>query len=280
MSGPRRSLAVAIGICALIAVFIFGCQRNLLYFPDTTRLAPSQPGVQLIKLRSAPDLELTHLYHPPREPNGPVVVVFHGNGGHAGHRVTKFRDLLDAGFGVFFAEYRGYGGNPGQPDEPGLTADARAVMVYFQSEGVDPGRIVIYGESLGTGLAVKMAAAYPVAGAILEAPYTSIADVAQEHYGFLAVDWLVLDKWDVSTRIADISAPVLVVHGELDRVIPVRFGKQMYELASEPKAALFHPVARHNDLFHYPEVVQRVIAFVREHAPAAANADNPSDTVD
>lgn len=281
MSRPRRSLAAAVGICVVIALFIFGCQRSLLYFPDTAHLDTGQPGVQVVKLRSGPDLEISHLYHPPRAHNGPIVVVFHGNAGHAGHRVAKFRELLNAGFGVFFAEYRGYGGNAGSPDEAGLTADAHAVMAYFQSEGFDPGRIVVYGESLGTGPAIKMAASYPVAGAILEAPYTSIADIAQEHYGFLAVDWLVLDKWDVSTRIADIGAPVLILHGETDRVIPARFGRRMYELASEPKAALFHPIAGHNDLFRYPEVVERVIGFVQEHASVTpADAQRPHGTAD
>ena len=270
MSGLTKPLAAAIGVYVLIALVMFGCQRSFLYLPDKTALEPGQPSVQVVRLLSEPDLELVHLYHPPRTPNGPVVVVFHGNAGHAGYRVPKFRDLLDVGFGVFFAEYRGYGGNPGRPDETGLTADARAVMAYFQSEGVDPGRIVLYGESLGAGVAVKMAAEHPVAGVVLEAPYTSIADVAQAHYWFLPARWLVLDKWDVASRIGMVSAPVLVVQGEADRVIPVRFGKRVFELASEPKAALFHPRAGHNDLFDYPEVVERVIAFVREQVPGTA----------
>jgi len=270
MSGLTRPLAAATGVYVLIALVMFGCQRSFLYFPDNTAPEPGQPGVQVVKLLSEPDLELAHLYHPPRAPNGSVVVVFHGNAGHAGYRVSKFRDLLDAGFGVFFAEYRGYGGNPGQPDEAGLTADASAVMAYFQSEGVDPGRIVLYGESLGAGVAVKMATEHSVAGVVLEAPYTSIADVAQTHYWYLPARWLVLDKWDVADRIGKVSAPVLVVQGEADRVIPVRFGKRVFELASEPKAALFHPRAGHNDLFEYPEVVERVIAFVREQVPGTA----------
>ncbi len=270
MSGFGRPLPARIGICVLIALVMAGCQRSILYLPDNNAPEPGQPGVQVVRLLSEPDLELTHLYHPPGTPNGPVVVLFHGNAGHAGYRVRKFRDLLDVGFGVFFAEYRGYGGNPGQPDEAGLTADAGAVMAYFQSEGVDPGRIVLYGESLGAGVAVKMAAEHPVAGVVLEAPYTSIADVGEVHFWYLPVRLLVLDEWDVADRIGKMNAPVLVVHGEADRVIPIRFGKRVFELASEPKAALFHPRAGHNDLFEYPEVVERVIAFVREQVPGTA----------
>jgi len=267
MSGLARPLAVAIGLYLLIALVMFGCQRSFLYHPDKTALEPGRTGVQLVKLLSEPGLELAHLYRPPGAPNGPVVVVFHGNAGNAGHRVRKFRNLLDADFGVFFAEYRGYGGNPGQPAEAGLTADARAVMDHLETAGVGPGRILLYGESLGTGVAVKMAVEYPVAGVILEAPYTSIADVAQEHYWYLPARWLVLDEWDIAGRIGKVSAPLLVVQGEGDRVIPLRFGKRVFELASEPKAALFHPRAGHNNLFAYPEVFERVIAFVREQVP-------------
>ena len=270
MSRHKRPLATAAGIYVLLALFMFGCQRSFLYFPDETGLEPGQPGVQVVKLRSEADLELAHLYRPPLAPDGPVVVVFHGNAGHAGYRVRKFRDLLEAGFGVFFAEYRGYGGNPGEPDEAGLTADARAIMAYFENEGIDPRRIVLYGESLGTGVAVKMAAEHPVAGLILEAPYTSIADVAQAHYWYLPAHWLVLDRWDSASRIGKVKAPVLVVQGEADRVIPVRFGRQMFELAPEPKSALFQPGAGHNNLFDYPEVVARVIAFVWEQVPGPA----------
>ena len=265
----KRPLA-ALGACLVILLVVTGCQRSLLYFPDNTASVPSRPGLQVITLRSETDLVLAHLYHPPCAPDGPVVALFHGNAGHAGHRVSKFRDLLDAGFGVLFAEYRGYGGNPGRPDESGLTADARSVMAYLQSRGVEPERIVLYGESLGTGLAVKMAAEHPVAGVVLEAPYTSIAEVAQARFWYLPVAWLIADKWELAARIGEVTAPLLVLHGEADRVIPVRFGKRVFALAETPKAALFHPQAGHNDLFDYPEVVQRVIAFVREQVPGAA----------
>ncbi len=129
MSRLTRPVAYAVGIYVLIAASMFGCQRSLLYLPDDRALQPGRSGVEAVTLLSEPDLELTHLYRPPRAPDGPVVVVFHGNAGHAGYRVAKFHALLDAGFGVFFAESRGYGGNPGSPDEAGLTADGRQAGV-------------------------------------------------------------------------------------------------------------------------------------------------------
>ena len=263
MSALRRPHAWRICLYLSILQLLTAC-NGLLYHPDRSPPDLERAEVELVTLVSEPDLALSHLYQPPRQPVGPLVVVFHGNGGHAGHRVDKFRDLRDAGFGLFFVEYRGYGGNPGQPNEARLTADARSVMAYLEAEGVDFARLVLYGESLGTGLAVKMAAEYRVAGLILEAPYTTIIEVGEYHAGILPVDWLIPDKWNLAARLPEVSAPLLVLHGEADQVIPIEFGRRVFALAPEPKAALFHPTADHNDLFAYPQVVARVIAFVRE----------------
>ena len=143
MSGLSRSLAAAIAAYVLIVLVLVGCQRSFLYFPDKTAPEAGQTGVQVVKLLSEPDLELVHLYHPPRALDGPVVVVFHGNAGHAGHRVPKFRALLNAGFGVFFVEYRGYGGLPGKPTEQGLRADAQAALDVAQQLGWAPANTLI-----------------------------------------------------------------------------------------------------------------------------------------
>ena len=128
MSGITTTLAVALGLYLLLALFMFGCQRSFLYFPDKSNPDIGDAGVEglmAVRLESEPGLEVEHWYRPPAAEDGPVLVVFHGNAGHIGHRVPKYRPLLDAGFGLFLAEYRGYGGNPGKPDEAGLTADAR-----------------------------------------------------------------------------------------------------------------------------------------------------------
>ena len=143
-----------------------------------------------------------------------------------------------------------------------MTSDARAVMDYLAGEGIDPARIILYGESLGTGLAVKLAAQWPVAGVILEAPPGSIAEVAQFHYWYLPAKWLTLDRWDVFSELAQNTAPLLVIHGERDNTVPQRFGRRLYEAAPEPKEALFPAGANHNDLWDHPEVPARVAAFI------------------
>ena len=256
----------AVGVYGLLLVVMFLFQRNLMYYPprEAPEIAPyAATGLSEIQVESPDGIKLTHWYRPPDGPDQPLVVLFHGNAGHIGDRVRKYQALMADGGGLLLASYRGYGGNPGKPNEDDMTADAQAVMGYLESQGIDPGRIVLYGESLGTGLAVKLAAKWPVAGLILEAPPGSVADVAQAHYWYLPAKWLTLDRWDVLDEIASKSAPLLVIHGDRDKTVPQRFGRRLYEAAPEPKAALFLEGASHNDLWERPEVEARVVDFVR-----------------
>jgi fermentation-respiration switch protein FrsA (DUF1100 family) len=161
-------------------------------------------------------------------------------------------------------EYRGYGGNPGSPREAGLIADAEAALEFLDSAGIPRNRLVIYGESLGTGVAVQLAARNRVAAVILESPYTSIAAAAQYHYPFIPAVLLVWDRFDSLSRIRAVEAPVLVMHGEADRIVPVRFGRALFAAASEPKEGWFVPGAGHDDLAAFGGL-DTAIAFVRHH---------------
>ncbi len=202
---------------------------------------------------------------PPSEAGAAVLVVFHGNAGHLGDRVSKLTSIIEAGFGVLFAGYRGYGGNPGKPTEDDLTADARLLLDWLAAQGVPAERTVLYGESLGTGIAVKMAATREFAAVILESPYTSIAEVAQTHYWYLPAKWMVLDKWDSMAHIGRIRAPLLVVHGARDKTVPTRFGRRLFAAAPEPKELFILEGGAHNDLYDHPQITERVLAFLRRH---------------
>jgi fermentation-respiration switch protein FrsA (DUF1100 family) len=244
---------------------MFVMQRSLLYpagreRPDIARYAAH--GIQVVQTQTAEGLILTHWYLPPPNPEAPVIVAFHGNAGHLGDRVPKLLPVAGAGFGLLLAGYRGYGGNPGQPSEAHLTADAHGLLDWLEAQGTGPDRTVLYGESLGSGIAVKMSAEGRGAAVVLESPYSSVADVAQMHYWYLPARWLVLDTWDNAKRIGELRAPLLILHGERDRVVPVRFGRRLFELAPEPKRALFVPDAGHNDLFNRSEAIAAVMAFV------------------
>ena len=245
-------LSSCIFLYALLILALFFMQRSFLYFPSNEKLDLSKAvvnGLEEVKLKTADGLVLTAWFMKP-EParNGETFLLFHGNAGHIGHRVEKFRRILEAGYGFLFLEYRGYGGNPGKPSEAGLHIDAKAALDFLSSREIPREKVILYGESLGCGIAVKAATEHDFAAVILEAPYTSIADVAQRQFWFLPVRWLVRDRYDTLAIINMITSPVVVMHGEQDDIIHVSFGKRVFEAAPEPKTAWFFEGAGHNNL--------------------------------
>ncbi len=252
-------LIVILSAYGAVAGLVFAFQRSLMYLPDRSvpRTADwDAADMTPVSLSTADGLELLAWYKPAARPQGPVVAYFHGNGGHIGIRVYKVRPLLDAGFGVLLVSWRGYGGNDGSPSEEGFHEDAEAALAFLAGDGVAAGRVVLFGESLGSGPAVRLgaelaAAGTPVAGIVLEAPFTSAAATAQYHYPWLPAYWLVLDRYESVRRIAGVSAPVLIVHGERDQVVPTRLGRRLLAAAREPKEGVFLPEAGHNDLFEH-----------------------------
>jgi hypothetical protein len=263
--------AAVVGGYLVVLGAVYVMQRSLLYpagklVPDAAMAVAA--GIRTVTIRTEDGLDLTHWFRPPADDRAPVLVVFHGNAGHVGDRVPKLVELMRAGFGLLLAGYRGYGGNPGQPSEEALSADARLLLDWLAEQGISPERTVLYGESLGTGIAVKMAAERPSSAVVLEAPYTSVAEVAQAHYWFLPARWMVLDKWDSLSRIAQINVPLLLMHGLRDRTIPTRYGRRLFAAADEPKQLLLIKDGQHSDLYDFPEVPRQVIDFVRAHATA------------
>ena len=271
-------LAVVAVAYAGVVGAMYAFQRSLMYFPDVSiaDIARSEyPGGTSVNVTTADGFTLAGWYWPPPKPNAPVVVVFHGNAGHHGLRTEKAVAFTQPGFGVFIAGYRGYGGNPGSPTEQGLYADARAVLDWLSSEGVSGERLVLYGESLGSGVAVQMATERKVAAVVLESPYTSVPDVAAERYPFIPVRPLTLDRYDSLSKITRINAPLLIIHGERDTVVPVKYGRRLFEAAREPKKAVFFPNAQHNDIFA-GDAVKAVLAFLREDAGLSPSRTLPS----
>ena len=257
----------ALGGYVFIVVAMFLAQRSLIYPAGSTppRLAEhGLPGLETVETDSHPGLTLTHWFHAPSKPGAPLIVFFHGNASDVGSAVAKMRPFIDAGYGLLATGYRGYSGNPGKPSEKGLSADARSVIDWAQHQGYERDRLVYFGESLGTAVAVKMAAERPPSALVLEAPPSSIADVAAAHYWYLPVRPLIRDPWDSHARIAKVNCPVMVLHGENDPVVPVRFGRKLFEAAVEPKEAIWHPTARHTDILDDPEVVRQVVEFIEK----------------
>ena len=258
---------VVAGYVALVGG-MYTFQRNLLYIPSQSVPSPAESGVPemtVVELETADGLRLMSWSQPATD-DRITIVYFHGNGGHIGYRGGKVRPYLDAGYGMLLVSYRGYGGNPGSPTEDGLYADGHAAMAFLAEQGVAPGQTVVYGESLGTGVAVQIAldqarAGTPVAAVVLEAPFTSTVDAGSNHYPWLPVRWLMKDRFDSLSKIAGIQAPLLIIHGGRDRVVPFRLGKALYAEAVAPKESLWIPDAGHNDLEAYG-ASEKVLEFI------------------
>lgn len=255
--GPKIAaslLAVALVYGATV-LLLWLFQRNLLYVPTRERPDLAQAGLtgfHEVTLQTEDGLDLLAWRLPAPEGRA-TVIYFHGNAGHIGHLGDRARNYQADGFGLLLPEYRGYGGNPGKPDEAGLYADGRAALAYLRKLGIPANKIALHGESLGSGIAVKIAAeaaeqGQPVSAIVLEAPYTSIPEAAQRHYWYLPAKWLVWDRFDSLTRAGKIGAPLLLLHGEKDRTVPVEHGRRLFAAAREPKEAHFFPEAGHLDL--------------------------------
>ncbi len=266
-------IALVAGMAALYgalvgALYVF--QRDLLFLPDTSRPSLARaavPGLSEVTLTTADGLRLL-AWHVPAPDGRPTILYTHGNGGHIGYRAERAALLSAAGYGVLLVEYRGYGGNPGAPGEEEFHADAEAGLKFLEGQGITPARVILYGESLGSAVAVRLAAetaerGAPVAALVLEAPFTSIADVAQHHYPYVPARRLVKDRFDSVSRIARVKTPLLVLHGEGDRVVPIAFGRALFEAAAEPKRGWFPRSADHATIFG-AEALRVVTAFLAE----------------
>jgi hypothetical protein len=263
---------IGIPVIAYLAVLssLYVFQRHLLYFPDRSRpelAGLAQLGVREVRLTTADGLSLLSWYLLPRE-GRPVIFYLHGNGGNIGYRGDRMRRFAREGYGVLMLEYRGYGGNPGAPTETGLYEDARAGFDFLQGEAITAGRLVLYGESLGSGVAVQMATEQQIAALILESPFTSIAAVAQYHYPFMPAGRLIWDRYDSLSRIGRVTAPILILRGGRDTVVPPRFSQTLYEAAAEPKESWSAPDAGHVNLDRFG-ALDIVVAFIERRAGAA-----------
>jgi fermentation-respiration switch protein FrsA (DUF1100 family) len=263
----------------LIATGLFLAQRRILFHPDNTPpdlARVGNPNVRPVTVTTADGLTLLAWYLPPAEKDGYVVLHLHGNAGNIGHRAYRLGPLSQLGWGVFLPEYRGFGGNPGSPSESGLLLDAAAALATLRGMGVPPERILLWGESLGSGLAIRLAAEQPVAAILLEAPYTSITDLAQSRFPYVPVRWLLRDRFESIRFIGAVRAPVLVMHGARDQIIPLAMGQAIYAAAPEPKQLWIAPEAGHVDLIE-AGAIAAAAAFVSARV-AKGSAGAPPQT--
>jgi fermentation-respiration switch protein FrsA (DUF1100 family) len=234
-------------------VVVFLAQRAFIFpIPQTVRTAPEAAGFPEAEehILATADGEKVIVWHVPAKPGHAVVIYFPGNGDFLAGLVDHFRAITSGGTGLLALSYRGYAGSSGRPSEQGLLQDAAAAYA-FAAARYSTDRIVLWGFSLGSGVAVALAAEQPVGKLILEAPFTSIMDIAAALLRIVPVRWLIRDQFHSDERIARVTAPLLILHGARDPTIPISFGERLFALAHEPKQFVRFPEGGHNDLASY-----------------------------
>lgn len=267
IAGAMALLAVLIGVVAW-----FG-QRRLIYFPSPERIDPSDVGLVGVseQILETPDGNRLVAWLSRPGPGEPTILYFHGNGGGLAQRAERIRIYQSHGVGILMVSYRGYSGSSGSPSEVANVADAKFAYDWLVGSGVAPGIIVLYGESLGSGVVAQVAVEKPVGGLILDAPFTSVVDLGAAIYPFLPVRLLLIDRYETMRYIGRVRAPVLVIHGERDRVVPVEMGRAVFAAAPEPKRIATFPEAAHSDhhLYGSYDVVLAWLRDLRTRSPRA-----------
>lgn len=239
----RRLLGASVLLAAVsyasVVAAMFGFQSDLLYTPrDTGGLgAPGAlaiTGSQRVAIRTKDGETIAGWYVAP-DPGKPVFLFLHGKGGSLERQTWRWKRIGDRGAGVLAISYRGYPGSTGTPSEAGLKLDARAAYDWLIANGHAPGQVVIHGLSLGSGVAVALAASVPARALILEAPFTAVVDVAAERYPWVPVHWLMRDQFLSRDVIGNVRMPVLIAHGDRDSVIPFAHAERLFARAADPK---------------------------------------------
>ncbi|WP_433168207.1 alpha/beta hydrolase [Kribbella sp. CA-247076] len=258
-----RVALILVSVVLLLLAVLWGYQRQLIYLPDNTPVTASIG--REFELTTSDGLRLGAWLVPAEQPARDVaVLVANGNGGNRAGRVPLARALSAQGLTVLLFDYRGYGGNEGSPSERGLARDVRAAQQYLVGYGVPADRIVYFGESLGAAVVTELATSEAPAGLVLRSPFVDLASVGQAHYPFLPVRLLLRDRFPLAEQLARVKAPVSVVYGSDDSVVPAGQSREVAEAAPTLKDLVEIPGADHNDaaLVHGPEVVAAVIRLV------------------
>ena len=245
-------VASAVALYLLLLAVLFFAQRSFLYFPSRSYVPLSEAGVnpafQEFAVRTSDGIDLRGWYAPATT-RPCTIVFFHGNGDSLRTAAPIANPYIAAGYGFLLTTYRGYSGLPGRPTEQGLYNDGRAYMQGLVDRGIASKNILLFGHSLGTGVAVQMALEFQVRGVMLLAPFLSIPRLASVHVPFFPSSFLVLDRFDNESKIGKIHSPLLIANGNQDEVIPPSHGARLYALANQPKEFHSFPGRGHNDAF-------------------------------
>ena len=230
-----------------VLVFLYFYQRNLLYHPNENNYSGDEISVDIkkVKIPTLDNIQLLGWYHEKNLKDYKTLIYFHGNAGSLENRIHKLNHFQDMNINFLIIAWRGFSGNQGKPSEEGLYVDGKSAIDWVIEKGVDEKNIILYGESLGTGVATHLAQNKNYAGIILETPFTSIIDAAKTFYPYIPVNLLLKDKFENYKKIKNINSPLIVMHGERDQIVPFSMGKKIYAMANEPKYSYFTKYDNH-----------------------------------
>ena len=257
-------LLIFVLIYFLIVILTYIFQRNLLYHPNENNYSNDRliVSVEKILIKTKDNISLKAWYHKKNLKNYKTIIFLHGNAGSLKNRIHKINHFENIKINFLLLSWRGFSGNQGKPNEKGLYEDAHAAIRWLNDQGIENKDIIIYGESLGTGIATEIAQNKKFAGIILESPFTSMIDAGYDKYPFLPVKLLLKDKYESNKKIKNINSPILIMHGKIDNIVPFYMGKKMYELANEPKYFYFSDYDNH--MMEYNEKLLDVLKnFIR-----------------
>jgi len=234
-------LLIVASIYFLIVISTYIFQRNLLYHPEENNYFgdPLTVEIEKVKIKTQDNIELLSWFHNKNLNDYKTILFLHGNAGSLENRIHKINHFKDMDINFLLVSWRGFSGNNGKPTEKGLYEDARSAVEWLKSKGIKQNNIIIYGESLGTGVATEIAQNKNFAGIILESPFTSMIDAGKNKYPYLPIKLLLKDKYESNKKIKNIKNPILIMHGKVDNIVPFNMGKKMYELANQPKYSYF-----------------------------------------
>lgn len=231
----------------LVLVFLYFYQRNLLYHPNENNYSEDKISVDIenVRIKTSDNIELLGWYYEKNLKDFKTLIFFHGNAGSLENRIHKLNHFRDMNINFLIIAWRGFSGNNGNPSEQGLYEDGKSAIDWLIKKGVSEKNLILYGESLGTGVATHLAQNKNFAGVILETPFTSMIDAAKKFYPYIPVKLLLKDKFENYKKIKNINLPILIMHGEIDQLVPFSMGKKIYEIANEPKYSYFTKYDNH-----------------------------------
>ena len=247
-------------ILYLLIVFgLFFFQKKLLYNPVENNYYSDKLEVPIEKvtIKTSDDIKLLAWYHKKDISNYKTILFLHGNAGSLENRIHKINHFKNMNINFLLLAWRGFSGNEGQPTEQGLYDDAKSAVKWLINQGVLKKNIIIYGESLGTGVASEIAQNAHFAAVILESPFTSMVDVGSAKYPIFPINLLLKDKYENNKKVKNIISPILVMHGEKDQIVPFWMGKKIYNLSNEPKYSYFSKYDNH--MMEYNEELLSVL---------------------